>query len=358
MATTSSFRRLVISSRAEKSPLGQELIAAFSTNAQEVTRCGEDELDTLATVGSLVCGYQPSRGWIERAAHGSLSVRPHEYYVSPIVGCRARCTYCFLQASSSRMPLKVYVGVSSLLDSVRALFASLPPSVEPVLCTGERADSLADSAIYPVGALLAEEVARHGRGTLELRTKSAAVDSLLGVDHQGRTVVAFSLSPQDAIASYEGGTASANARLVAARRCQDAGYRVALKLEPLHLGSEWLERYRHLIARAANILDIAGIAHIAVGSLRANSALMSKPAFRRHHGDALRARDLVTYRPSSVNAMPPFSDRLAAYRCVKDLLLAESINAPMWLSMESPEAIATLNSGVCPGSITHAGNLI
>jgi DNA repair photolyase len=358
MTSVADFRRLVISPRAERTPLGQELVAAFSTNACEVRRRPEDELDDAATVGSLICGYRPAGGWIERAEHGSLTVRPYEYYINPIAGCRARCTYCFLQASSARMPLRVYVGVESLFAAVRDLLATLPHGIDPLLCTGERADSLADSTIYPVGALLVEEVARLGRGTLELRTKSAAVDSLLDLRHRGRTVVAFSLSPQAAVARFEGGTASADARLVAARRCQEAGYRVSLKLEPLHIGPEWDERYRQLIYRAAEILDPAAISHVTVGSLRASSGLLRKSTFRRHHGEAVRAADFIAYRPSSINAMPPLSDRLAAYRYIREMLLEARIRAPIWWSMETPEAIDALGSTDSTVSMALTGNAV
>lgn len=343
-ASVAGFRCLTISPRAEESPLGQQLVAAFLTNGSKVVRCGEEDLDSSASAGALICGYLPPRGWVERAEHGTLAVRSHEYYLNPIIGCRARCTYCFLQASSLRMPLRVYVGVSSLFAEIRVLLASLPRSVDPLLCTGEYADSLADSNIYPVGALLVEEVARRSRGVLELRTKSSAVDSLIGLDHRNRTVVAFSLSPQEAVTAYEGGTASTADRLAAARRCQNDGYRVALKLEPLHLGSAWRERYRQLISQTVEILDPSGIAHVSVGSLRAGSTLRHRSAFRRHHGDALRHGETVAYRAFASNTMPPRSDRLGAYRYIKELLLEEGVSSPIWWSMETPETIVALNS--------------
>jgi spore photoproduct lyase len=354
--STRGFRRLVISDHAARSPLGRRLATAFHAAGCAVSHCDEAELDGLATVGSLLCGYRPPRGWIERAEHGALAVREHEYYVSPIVGCRSRCTYCFLQASSLRVPLRVYAGVDSLLAEVNCLLDSLPRSVEPLLCTGEYADSLADSDLYPVAALLVEQIAERSRGSLELRTKSAKVDSLLGLDHRDRTVVAFSLSPQEAVSRYEGGTASIDARLAAARRCQDHGYRVALKLEPLHIGPGWLDRYSGLVSHVAAALDPRGVAHVSVGSLRASDALLHKPTFKRHHEDALRAGEAVAYRPSVSNTMPSRADRLTAYRYVREVLIEEGINSPVWWSMETPEVIAALNDSlpIAPPTATAA----
>jgi hypothetical protein len=256
----SGFRRLVISPRAGATALGAHLCDSFAETKREVRLCSEPEAE--ASVGSLVCCYEPPERWIRRAEHGALAVREHEYYVNPIAGCRSRCTYCFLQASTQRMPLRLYLGFESLFAALGELLASLPDSVEPLLCTGELADSLAESDLYPIAALLVEEVARRRRGTLELRTKSNKVETLLPLDHCGRTIVAFSLAPQEAIEAYEGGTASAAARLAAARRCQDRGYRIAIKLEPLHIEARWHGHYRELISHIKRTLDTGGIDHV------------------------------------------------------------------------------------------------
>jgi spore photoproduct lyase len=261
------------------------------------------------------------------------------------MGCRSSCTYCFLQAHARRLPLFVFAGVSEFFREIGHLLSSVPRSVQPLLCTGEHADSLADSNMYPIGGMLVEEIGRRGRGWLELRTKSDAIDSLLGLDHRDRTVVAFSLAPQATISIYEGHTASVEARLRAAQRCQASGYRIALKIEPLHLGLAWRPHYQQLIKHAASVLDPAGISHVAVGSLRASASLRHKPAFRRHHGHALQKGEVVPYRQSAVNAMPPQSDRLRAYRSIEGMLRDEGIRAPIWWSMETPEMVAILSSG-------------
>jgi spore photoproduct lyase len=335
-----NFRRLVISDPACRTTHGEWLAGQFVERGREILSCGEHELEAHATPGTLICGYAPESGWIARAEHGTLAVRPDEYYVNPIVGCRYRCTYCYLQGTSSRLPLRLYLGIPDLRREIDALFSALPPSTEPRLCSGENADSLADSELYPIGAILAEEVARGQRGSLELRTKSDKVDSLLNVNHQGRTVIAFSLAPQDIVDSFEGGTASLAARLRAAQRCQEHGYPVALKLEPLHLEAHWRNPYRQLISQIATSLATDRIDHVTIGSLRASPVLLAKTPFSYHHSDALREGEQISYRSGATNTMPPMSDRLSAYRDVRAMLREENISSPIWLSMETPEVVA------------------
>jgi DNA repair photolyase len=310
---------------------------------REVLNCGEHELEAHATPGTLICGYAPGSGWIARAEHGSLAVRPNEYYVNPVVGCRYRCTYCYLQGTSSRLPLRLYLGVPDLIREIDVLFSALPGSIEPRLCTGENADSLADSELYPVGAILAEEVAKRQRGSLELRTKSDKVDALLGIHHRGRTVIAFSLAPQEIVDRFEGGTASVAARLRAAQRCQEHGYPVALKLEPLHLEPHWRNPYRQLISQVTSMLERDMIDHVTIGSLRASPMLLTKAAFSRHHSDSLDGGEQIAYRSEATNTMPSMSDRLSAYCDVRAMLREENISSPIWLSMETPEVAAIWN---------------
>jgi len=72
---------------------------AFSAAALPVIELGtvaEIDRHQLATrAGTLIIARRPERGWVSVAEHGTLYVRKDEHYIHPIIGCAARCSYCY-----------------------------------------------------------------------------------------------------------------------------------------------------------------------------------------------------------------------------------------------------------------------
>jgi hypothetical protein len=79
--------------------------------------------------------------------------------------------------------------------------------------------------------------------------KSDRVDFLLDYDHRGHTTCCWSLGGETQAREVEKRTASPEARLAAARKCQDAGYLVRMRLSPMVPVVGWEEEIRHLIRR-------------------------------------------------------------------------------------------------------------
>lgn len=95
-----------------------------------------------------------------------------------------------------------------------------------------------------------DHFATPGYDKLELRTRSANVMGLLGLDHGGNTILSFGLNPDQVVKQFELGTASLDERLQAARACQEAGYPVRFRLDPLVAIDGWEEQYSQMIERA------------------------------------------------------------------------------------------------------------
>ena len=113
--------------------------------------------------------------------------------------------------------------------------------------TGEITDSLAlEPLTGMVGALMPYFV-EQPNVLLELKTKSDCVDSLLDFDSKGRIVVAWSMNPQRVIDWDEADTASFRERLSAARRCQEAGYRLGFHFDPMIEYPGWEKDYQAMI---------------------------------------------------------------------------------------------------------------
>jgi spore photoproduct lyase len=79
--------------------------------------------------------------------------------------------------------------------------------------------------------------------------KSDNVDFLLELDHRGHTVVCWSVSGQTQSTRIERGTGPMARRIKAARKCQQAGYRVRFRLSPIVPVRNWQAENRELIER-------------------------------------------------------------------------------------------------------------
>ena len=90
---------------------------------------------------------------------------------------------------------------------------------------------------------------------LRWTTKFSAVSSLLGLPHNGRTRVRFSVNAHSVAHDFEGGTASVAQRLGALRRMALAGYPVGLTVAPIMQVGNWQAEYTDLFAAAAKAVE-------------------------------------------------------------------------------------------------------
>ncbi|MBI4365429.1 MAG: hypothetical protein HY543_01270 [Deltaproteobacteria bacterium] len=112
---------------------------------------------------------------------------------------------------------------------------------------GARCDALALDDMTQLSATLVPFAGFFPNCTLELRTRTDNVGQLLKLPHNGRTVVTFAVNPRALIAGEERGTPSLVARLAAARRCLNAGYRVGFAIDPIIQCAGWERLYEEML---------------------------------------------------------------------------------------------------------------
>lgn len=348
-SSISSFRQLVISKPAREQEQGAKLVRIFQEAGLPIEERADDTaiLDKLPTTraSSLLVLLAPSLGWITPVEYGTLASRLGEHYLNPIMGCQSSCTYCFLRARPGGLrPLRFHVGVNAMLFAIEERLAQVKPGQAALFSTGELADSLGDAELYPVAAILTDYFSRSTKAHLELRTKSNKVQGLLNVEHRGRTRVSFSISPQTHIDVYEPGTASLIERVEAGRLCQQAGYPIALKLEPLHLTEAWQQEYEEVIALIVKYIDISQLHHVSIGCLRWSKRLKDVPTFAKVYASIVEQSEWIEYRPGIFNGTVPRKDRFNAYNWMRQLLRRHRFAGSIWWSLEEPDLIAELES--------------
>jgi spore photoproduct lyase len=190
-------------------------------------------------------------------------VCPHFYILAHANGCVYNCAYCYLQLTfRGQVRQTVFTNRDAMFAEVRQFLARAEPSA---LNAGELSDALAVDHLTGLSRRLVPMFAAQDRHTLILLTKSANVDNLLGLEHNRRTVVSFSVNAPAVAAAFEPGAPPPAARVAAGARVAEAGYPLRFRIDPVIPVPGWEEHYRELVA---DILATAPPQRITLGSLR------------------------------------------------------------------------------------------
>ncbi|MGB7407495.1 MAG: spore photoproduct lyase family protein [Pontixanthobacter sp.] len=218
-----------------------------------------------ATLGVVVA--PPSKRKLQPIAPSA------DWRVDLAQGCPAHCGYCYLAGSLKGPPItRAYAN----LDEI---FGALPDYLGKGTITSKKAARQDEGTTYeascytdPLGieavtGSLSAAISWFGNwdasAQLRFTTKFDDVDSLLDLDHNGRTRMRASINPA-AFARFEGGTAPVSNRLVALSRMAQAGYPIGLTIAPIIAVPGWERAYAELIDQAGHILGNAANADLTI----------------------------------------------------------------------------------------------
>jgi spore photoproduct lyase len=186
--------------------------------------------------------------------------------ISHILGCPFDCSYCFLKTFYGQDEIVVYDNHDDIIDQVSSFMKKAEQPLR--IGTGQYSDSLALPEARELGKRLVELFAGQEKHLLELKTKSQAVAEFLNLNHNGKTVMAWSVNPDRVIEAEEIGTEGLGARIEAAKRCVAAGYKVAFHFDPIYHYDGWENDYRAVVDRIFQAIKPQDIAWISLGALR------------------------------------------------------------------------------------------
>jgi len=178
-------------------------------------------------------------------------------------GCPAHCSYCYLAGSLKGPPItRAYANLPEILSVLPDYVGQGRVTSRSRIRAHEGTTFEASCYTDPLSlehltgslsALIAYFGSWDANVQLRFTSKFDAVDPLLGLDHQRRTRMRFSLNPP-LFARFEGGTSPVAARLRAMRRMADAGYRIGLTIAPIIAAERWEQAYGALIDDIAEAL--------------------------------------------------------------------------------------------------------
>jgi len=220
-----------------------------------------------------------------RPCPGTKIYRCCDYYTTDVMeGCPFDCSYCILQVYLPHKRIEVSADTAAVELSIRSL---IKQGKKRRLGTGELSDSLALDNIFPFTKVITPLVNDQDCVQFEFKTKSANIDNLLNINPRN-IVVAWSLNPQSLADTEENGTADIKDRLLAAKTCADAGYRLAFHFDPVIYTNDYKDEYGSLFDKLFNAIPEKSVEYISISTFRGPTALLDKMRERHTVSDLLK----------------------------------------------------------------------
>jgi spore photoproduct lyase len=274
---------------------------------------------------------------------------PDEYYIVHSQGCPFDCQYCFLYDYLDHQIPTIFVNIEEILESTRKIIES-NPDTKLIFHAGEFSDALAFDHLTDLSRPLVELFAHYRHAFVEFRTKSANVENLMGLHHNGQSIISWTFSPQRVVQLFEYGTASADERVAAARACQEAGYWIGLRFDPLVRYPGWECDYRDLIEKMGAQLNPGLIRDCQLGVFRYTPGL-GRIIRERFPKSWLRLEESVPCGDGKSRYLKPL--RIDMYRKTIGWLREFFPNLKIELCMESLEVEEALTDEMDFGSRTQ-----
>ncbi|MGW8194923.1 MAG: spore photoproduct lyase family protein [Desulforhopalus sp.] len=239
----------VVADRQSPNDLGDDFVKNLSTGKHQLYLCenrGAFFKPCPGTREYICCNYQ---------------------VLNTGTNCPIDCVYCILQAYLNSPWLTFYVNVDKLFQELGDGLRENPAQLFRI-GTGEFTDSLAIDRLTGLSRRLVPFIGGKSNAILELKTKSAVIANLEDLNHNGRTVIAWSLNSPSIMQRQEARAATLDERLDAAKRCAQWGYKLAFHFDPIIEFPGWRDEYRETIEKLYNVVPPAAIAWISLGALR------------------------------------------------------------------------------------------
>lgn len=248
------------------------------------------------------------------------------------LNCPIDCTYCILQTYLNTHALVVFVNYEDLLVELDSELKKDPSLIR--IGTGELTDSLALDPLTGLNPILIDFFSHQRQGYLELKTKSDHIEHLLNLDHKGQAIISWSLNPQSVMDAEEGLAASLEARIMAAKRCQEMGYKIGFHFDPILLYPGWESDYESVIDTLFSKISAKSLVWISMGCFRFIPPLkgiikMRFPKSKIIYEEFIPGMDKKMRYPQPI--------RIKVYSTLAKRIRKRAPGAFIYLCMESPE---------------------
>ena len=243
-----------------------------------------------------------------------------------VSNCPFDCSYCFLQNYLNDGTTKVIGDITAMMTEVDDQLTAHPNRFFRI-GTWELGDSLALEEHVGQAKAFIHEFAKRSNVVLELKTKSDCVDGILNCDHQGKTVVSWSVNSEFIVDTEEHRTARLSDRIIAMKKVVDAGYLVGLHFDPMIIHDGWEDGYAQAVSDIFESVPPSRIAWISIGSLRFNPEQKDKME-ENFPRQTLTSEEMVLAPDNKIRYVKPLRLKMYQhlYGCLLDACGVETLS--------------------------------
>lgn len=245
--------------------------------------------------------------------------------------CVMDCSYCILQSYFHPPLLQFFVNHQ---DALNALDEAFKKNQIQRIGTGEFTDSMIWEEWTGLSRILVPRFAAQRQSVLELKTKTTAIDQLRDLNHQRKTIMAWSVNTERMIRSEERRTATLTERLQAAARCESWGYPLAFHFDPMVIYDGSVQEYQAVIELIFSHVSAENIVWISLGTFRFMPDL--KPVIqKRFSGSGIVYGEFITGLDGKMRYFKPL--RIDFYRKIVAFINKKAPDVLVYFCMEDQE---------------------
>ena len=245
--------------------------------------------------------------------------------------CTMDCAYCILQAYYHPPVLRHYVNYPDMLRELNDAFKQNRISR---IGTGEFTDSMIWEKWTDLSSILVPEFAQQSCAILELKTKTTTIEKLEKLDHNRKTIVAWSLNTARIIRYEERSTTTLLSRLKAAARCESWGYPLAFHFDPIVIYDGCEEEYQEVIHQLFSHISPDNVVWISLGTFRFMPSL--KTIIQDRFSDSkIIYGEFITGLDGKMRYFKPI--RIGLYRKIVSWIREAAPDVMVYLCMEDDE---------------------
>ncbi len=266
-----AIKRVYIDQNVADDPQTQAILAGLSApsiviqNPRELFQTVLNADDPVR-MGKELLFLTENRGAFIRSCPGTRDYTCCDYMILHIGSfCTMDCAYCILQSYFHPPVLTYFINRTDLSKEIDRMFSDRQIRR---IGTGEFTDSMIWELWTEMSNYLVPKFSDQSYTVLELKTKTTAVAALEDLQHNRKTIVSWSLNTPGIISSEERQTATLEARLKAAARCESWGYPLGFHFDPMVIYEGCEVEYRSVVEQVFSHVSPENVAWISLGTFR------------------------------------------------------------------------------------------
>lgn len=243
------------------------------------------------------------------------------YYTSNMMNCIYDCEYCYLQGMYSSSNIVIFVNIEDILKKTEKLLEKH----KVYMCISYDTDILAFENVIGYASIWINFAKKHKNLTIELRTKSDNFKAIESIKSEKNVILAWTLSPDEVIDTYEHKTPSVRARISSIKSAIDKGWKVRICFDPMLYVKSWKEKYKNLIDNTFKELEAEKVNDVSIGVFRVSKDYLKK--MRKQRNDSI----ILNYPFQTVNGICSYSKDMSkemieyAYELIKKYVPKDKI---------------------------------